>query len=259
MAFKLSGLLLAAGLAASVPALRAQGSPPMLTDDAETTARGHWQINVAAIVQRTPGLTDLEFPSLDLAYGVTDAVELSCQIPWDTERQAGKPAIGGLGATVAQVKWRFFDQGDQGWKLAISPQITFLDPGSHSDRRGLAAADPGFLLPIEIEKNLGPMSLEVEAGPVFAPQGATDLLGVGGGWIAGLALGREVAPGIELGVEAHAQTGPSPTQAEWTVNAGAQIDLSKNYSLLFSLGRDVRNTLSARVSLLSYIGMQWRI
>jgi hypothetical protein len=202
----------------------------------------------------------LEFPYLDLGYSVTDTVELSCQIPWNTERQSGEPAISGLGATVAELKWRFFDQeSDQGWKLATSPQIVFLDPGSHSDRRGLAAADPGLLLPVEIEKHFGRVSVEAEAGPVFAPQGETDLLGVGGGWIAGLAVGREVAPGLELGAEVHAQTGPDSRDAEWTINAGTQIDLSKNYSLLFSIGRDVRNTLSARVSLLSYVGMQVRI
>jgi hypothetical protein len=259
MSSKLYGIMVAAALVASVPGLRAQGSPPMLTDNAETPAQGHWEINMAAIMQRTPGLTDVEFPYLDLGYGVTDSLELSCQIPWNTERQSGRPTTGGLGATVAQFKWRFFDQGDQGWQLSVAPKITFLDPGSNSDRRRLAVRGPGCLLPIEVERHFGPVSLEAEGGPVFAPQGQADLLGVGGGWIAGFALGRQVTRGFELGIELHAQTGPDPKDAEWAINAGTQIDLSKNYTFLFSIGRDVSNTLSARASLLSYIGMQVRI
>ena len=252
-------LLLAVALAAPVAGLRAQGGPPMLTDDPGTPGPGHWELNFSAIVERTPGLTDADLPYLDLNYGIGDRVQLTWQVGWVTLHQAGEPAKSGLGDEVFGLKWRFLDEGDGGWQVSAFPQVTFLAPGSHSDRRGLAAPEPGLLLPVEVERDLGPVSANLEIGRVLAPQGGSDLLGVGGGWIAGLALGRQVGRGLELDAEVHAETGPDARQAEWIAAAGTRLDTSKNTTLLLSIGRDMRNTLSARTSLLAYIGFQVRL
>ena len=240
-------------------AARAQGGPPMLTDDPGTPGAGHWELNFSSIVERTAGSSEVDFPYLDLNYGIGDRVQVTWQITWNAERPSGGPETSGLGASVVGLKWRFIDGGDRSWQISTFPQATFLLPGSDSDRRGLAARDPGLLIPFEIEKDLGLMSANLAVGRVLAPQGRSDLVGVGGGWSAGLALGREFAHGVELDAEIHVQTGPDPRDAEWVTAVGSRIDTSRNTTLLFSVGRDVRNTVSARASLLMYAGLQVRI
>jgi hypothetical protein len=259
MAISVRHVILAVTFAASSAGLLAQGGPPMLTDDTGTPGPGHWELNFSTIVQHAAGTTEWDLPYLDLNYGVGERGQITCQVFWETERPAGGSDESGLGASVLGYKWRFFDQGDKGWQVSTFPQFTFSTPGSDSDRRGLASADPGLLLPIEVERDVGPVSANLEVGRMLGPQGRADQLGVGGGWLAGLALGKTVAPGVELDAELHTQTSSSPSQVEWTLNAGTRIDTSRNTTILFSIGRDVRNTLSPRVSVLSYLGLQVRI
>jgi hypothetical protein len=250
---------MAAFFAGFSAAAHAQGGPPMLTDDPGTPGPGRWELNFSSIIQRGAGSRDVELPYLDLNYGVGDRIQLTWQVYWDSSRPEGGSRENGLGASVAGLKWRFLDSGDGGWQIAIFPQATFLNPGSDSDRRGLASRDPGLLVPFEIEKDLGPVSANLEFGRVLAPQGRADLAGVGGGWIAGLAVGREVARGVECDAEIHVDTGPNPAMAEWIAAAGTRIGTSKDTTVLFSVGRDARNTLSARTSMLLYIGFQVRL
>lgn len=231
----------------------------MLTDDPGTPGPGHWELNFSTIAQREAGTTEWDIPYLDLNHGVGDTGQITCQVFWETQRPPGETAESGIGATVLGYKWRFLDQGDKGWQVSTFPQFTFLTPGSDSDRRGLASPDPGLLLPIEVERDLRLLSANLEVGRILGPQGRADQLGVGGGWLAGLALGKAVAPGVEIDAEVHALTSSDPRQAEWTLNAGTRIDTSKNTTILFSIGRDIRNTLSPRASVLSYLGYQVRI
>jgi hypothetical protein len=231
----------------------------MLTDDPGTPGPGRWELNFSSIVQRTAGETELDLPFLDLNYGVGQTGQVTWQIPWVTDRPSNRPDGEGLGASLVGFKWRFCDEGDKGWQMSTFPQVTFLNPGSGSGRRGLAAEDPGLLLPLEAARDFGPVSANLEAGAVLGPQGRSDELGTGGGWVAGLALGREVRSGVEFDAELHTQTGPDCSRAEWIANFGARIDTSRNTTLLLSIGRDVRNTLSSRVSLLAYVGLQVRI
>jgi hypothetical protein len=259
MAMPIRAALLAAVLLAPARGLWAQGGPPMLTDDPGTPGPGRWELNFSTIFQRTPGVSDIDLPYLDLNYGVGERLQITGQFFWDTERISGGTTVSGVGASVLGVKWRFFDDGDGTLQISTFPQATFLNPGSDVDRRGLASADPGLLLPVELEKDLGPVSADLEFGRLLAPQGRGDLLGVGGGWIAGLALGRDVVHGVELDAEVHVDTGPDSRQAEWVTAVGTRIDTSKNATLLLSIGRDIRNTLSARTTLLVYAGLQVRI
>ena len=117
----------------------------MITDDPGTPGAGHWEINLGWTTKRTPGSTLTGLPELDASYGVGARVELNYQAPWAIAHDdAGTRA--GWGDSTAGVKWRFQggDEDDEGWKAAVFPQVTFLNPGSHSDRRGLADAATTF-------------------------------------------------------------------------------------------------------------------
>lgn len=75
----LGGLLLLLGAA---PSLRAEGSPPLITDDPGTPGDGHWEINIGVSTEKRPGARASELPLLDLNYGVGDRLQLKYEVPY---------------------------------------------------------------------------------------------------------------------------------------------------------------------------------
>jgi len=95
-------LLLPLLLAAAVgmpQASRAQGGPPLVTDDPDTPPDGHWEINLATIGVRSTGEEQLSLPDADINYGWSDHIQLKIDTPWLLSRADGEPAKSGLGAT----------------------------------------------------------------------------------------------------------------------------------------------------------------
>jgi len=245
--------LFAALFASVLPRLAAQGGPPMITDDPGTPGDGHWEINLAWTDERTPGSTEFGLPLLDANYGIGDRLQLNYQAPWTVLRDSGEDTRSGLGDSQLAVKWRFYDAGENGWQASLYPRITFLTPGSNSDRRGLADANTSWLIPFEILKNLGFLSVDADFGRTFSAVPDEE------GWMGGLCVGRDVVKGVELDAEVHATTANRVSRCEIAADAGTRIDLSENTTLLLSIGRDVRDTLGPRSSLLTYCGIQIRM
>ncbi len=98
---------------ASIPAL-AQGGPPLLTDDPGTPGNRNWEINVAYTQDRRPDGNSYAVPILDVNYGAGDRVQLNFQIPYLFSSSNGGPLAGGLGNSLAGVKWRFFQNEGKG-------------------------------------------------------------------------------------------------------------------------------------------------
>jgi hypothetical protein len=232
--------------------LLAQGGPPMITDDPGTPGPGNWEINLAWTDQRTAGSTFFGAPLLDANYGVGDRLQLNYQASWNVAQNAGQPTVSGMSDSQLAVKWRYYDAGEHGLQLSIYPRVTFLNPGSDSDRRGLAGADTTFLMPFEVQRDFSWISLNVDAGYTFSAAKADR------GWTGGVCAGREVAKGWELDAEVHATTDQDAGHAESIANVGTRIDLSAHATLLLAIGRDLRNQLGPSVSLLSYVGIQLR-
>ncbi|MGA3007234.1 MAG: hypothetical protein ABSE59_05015 [Opitutaceae bacterium] len=238
--------------AAGLTRLAAQGSPPMITDDPGTPGNNKWEINLGWTTQLMPGTTEIDLPLLDANYGIGDRFQVTCEIPWAVAKD-NDGSQAGLGDSTVGAKWRFYDAGEHSWQASVFPQLTFLVPGSHSDRRGLADSGTALLLPIEAEKDLGPITVDFDGGHIFSSQAGEDR------WMGGLAFGREVISGWELGIETHLNASNRLDRTEWIVNAGTKIDLSDHLSLMFALGRDLSSNLGPRASLLSYVGVQIRL
>src|ERR1700730_11610703 len=60
----------------------AQGGPPLLTDDPDTPGPGHWEINIAALMEKTRSQRRVEVPRVDLNYGVGRRIQLKFEMPW---------------------------------------------------------------------------------------------------------------------------------------------------------------------------------
>jgi hypothetical protein len=225
----------------------------MITDDPGTPGDRHWEINLAWTDQRTPGSTLVGLPLLDANYGVGDRIQLNYQGSWNMLSDAGDPQKSGMSDSQIAVKWRFYDGGGTGLQVSTYPRYTFLNPDSDSDRRGTADPNATFLLPFEIRRDFGVLALNVEIGHVFSGS-AQDR-----GWIGGVCVGREVSKGWEIDAEIHMSSSGHLERSEALINVGTRYDLSGHSTLLLAVGRDARNSLSPKASLLTFAGVQIRI
>jgi hypothetical protein len=239
-------------LACAARESRAQGGPPMITDDPGTPGNGHVEINLAWTDQRTPGSTLLGLPLLDANYGVGDRIQLNYQASWNILDEAGSPGQSGLSDTQLAVKWRFYDAGESGLQVSTFPRVTFVNPGSDSDRRGTADPNSSFLLPFELRRDLGVISVNVDLGHSFSSSAQNR------GWIGGLCLGHQLTKPWENDLEAHFNGSDGLQRGEVVLNAGSRVDLSDHATLLLAVGRDIHDTLGPRMSLLTFIGIQLR-
>jgi hypothetical protein len=225
----------------------------MITDDPGTPGNGHWEVNTAWTDQRSPGSTLIGVPLLDANYGVGDTLQLNYQASWNVVRGAGNSDKSGFSDSQVALKWRFVDEGESGLQVSTYPRFTFVNPGSDADRRGVTDSDPSFLLPFEVLRNFGPISVNADFG--YAYSSDENLRG----WTGGVCLGREVTKGWELDAEVHASSSDSVDRTEAIVNLGTRVDLARNATLLLAIGRDLHNSLGPKVSLLTYVGIQVRL
>jgi hypothetical protein len=224
----------------------------MITDDPGTPGNGHWEINLAWTEQVSPGSTLVGLPLLDANYGVGDRLQLNYQASWNLLQDSGAATESGMSDSQLAVKWRFLDEGENGLQASMYPRYTFLDPGSHSDRRGTADSTATFLLPFEVLRDFGFISLNADFGYTFSAAGAQR------GWMGGLCVGHDLAKGWEIDAEVHLNSSERLQRTETVANVGTRYDISKNATLLAAIGRDLSNSLAPRISLLTYLGVQLR-
>jgi hypothetical protein len=224
----------------------AQAGPPMATDDPGTPGDGHIEINFAALATRTSGGSTYELPLIDANYGIGDRIQLKLETPYEIDTRAGRR--GGIGSGLLGLKWRFVDNGEDGWNVSTYPQIGFDYPGISSTRNGLAARGTSYFLPIEVQRNFGKLEFGVEGGRWLRPDGDT--------WAGGVVLGTNVSESWEVMAEAHDEKLVGAARDELLVNIGSRVKLSPHFNLLVSAGRDVHNSIGQPADLLLYIGLQ---
>jgi hypothetical protein len=238
---------------AGVSRMAAQGGPPMLTDDPGTPGPNKWEINVGWTTQEYPGLTETGAPQLDVNYGLGDRIELTYFATYTDDRGDGGASRWGMSDSELAVKWRFYDGGDHGLQVSVYPEAVFLTPGSRSDRRGIADGNTGYVLPFQFQRNFKWLSVNVDCGHTFGT--GTD----GDGWFGGICVGREVRKGWEIDAEVHVNADEGVGHTESVGNVATRIDLFERCTLMLLLGRDLKNQLGPRASLLSYVGIQLRL
>lgn len=244
----LCGLLLVLGAS---PGLRAEGSPPLITDDPGTPGDGHWEINLGVSTERRPGARLAELPLLDLNYGVGDRLQLNYEVPYLRRSADGSPGVSGPGNSAAGVKWRFRDAGGEGLSVSVYPKVEFNNPGSSSADRGLVDSGPAFRLPFQFAREVGPCTVITQIGREFRSGGDSWLYGIS----AGCRAGRNVECAIELAGGAHSGL----HRSQLTANFGVAVDLSGRTSVLCSVGRELHNHDEPRATLIGYLGVQWRL
>ena len=235
-------------LFALVPAgVRAQGGPPLLTDDPDTPGPGYWEINLSTLFEKSRRERRFEVPRLDLNYGVGRRIQLKYEMPWVGVHPAGQPTRSGAGNSVAGLKWRFL--GEEGKKLAWSvyPQLEFNTDHS-SVAKGLVEGGRQLLLPTEVTLELAHLEINGEIGRSFVEHGED-------GWIYGVSTEAGVTRRLELLGELHGERrGAEPT--ELIVNVGGRQKLTRRLILMLAVGRAVHGVPAERPRLLLYAGLQ---
>jgi hypothetical protein len=232
-----------------VPAF-AQGGPPLLTDDPDTPGPGHWEINVAALREKTHSERRVEVPRVDLNYGVGRRIQLKFEMPWVALRNEAQRTETGAGDATVGVKWRFI--GQEGEKIAwsIYPQLDFST--SHSSvSDSIGKEGRRFLMPTEITVEIFRLEINGEVGRTFVENGP-------GSWIFGVSSEGHVLPRLELLAELH---GERPTEASTALIAvgGGRLKLTSTMIVLMAIGRTVRSLPDEGPRTYAYAGLQLNV
>jgi hypothetical protein len=228
--------------------VRAQGGPPMITDDPGTPGNGHFEINIAATLARLPHEQSWGLPALDLNYGLGERIQLTLQTSLVVLKRRDQGAIGGLGQAEAAVKWRFLDEDTNGFSVSTFPRIIFNVLQS-SVRRGLADDGTRVQFPVQIARKFGAVDFDFEFGPRLGTIGRSE-------WLYGIVGGTEVTKTTELMAELHGTSRTNFTRDLLTVNVGIRQKLSDWCTLIASVGHDVRSPDDEPLALIAYCGAQ---
>ena len=231
---------------------QAEGGPPMVTDDPGTPGDGHWEINVAWTFERARGSTASDAPLVDANYGVGDRIQLKYEVPWIVINDSSAASRSGVGDSLIGVKWRFFDDGPSGWQISTYPQLSFRTSGEAQASGGVDDTGTLVIVPIEIERSFGWLSLNLDAGRVRIAHGADQSF-------VGLAAGHEIDERLEVMAEIHSERADHNDRMDALANVGVRWKLMDHGTLLVSLGRYLRDDFGTQRSAVGYVGWQFTL
>ena len=226
---------------------RAQGGPPMITDDTETVPKGHWEINSAFTIERGSDGRLFGTPLLDINYGLNERVQLKVEIPWLVLHQNGQRSAQGLGNMNVGVRWRFRDEREH-HRIALSIYPAFeFNTLSAARRRGIVEKGPEFLMPLQWQTTVGKFGIGGDVGYRFK-RGRDEA-------IYGFIVGRELNERVEVMGEIHgAGQRQALSDSEIVYNFGSRVKLAPHAVLQLSAGKSVRRNFDPRF--IGYAGIQ---
>jgi hypothetical protein len=229
-------------------AARAQAGPPFLTNDPGTPGNANWEINLASMQTLTHGVASYQVPQIDLNFGVGDRVQLTYEVPYILQTGTDKSLENGWGNGFPGVKWRFLDQGEDGWQMSVFPQVeTAASPLARD--KGIAAAGPRYLLPVEITRNLGPVDVDAEVGYYVAGHGPKER-------IIGFVAGHAFSERLELDAEVYDDRPYDTGSRSTTLDVGGRYKLRGGIIALFMAGRSLNASQSGQPQFIGYFGIQ---
>jgi hypothetical protein len=218
------------------PAAPALAAGPFLTDNAETLAAGHWQVDLFSIGTAMRGATTGLGPELEADYGATSNVQLHVIAPFGYRAGPGKTLGFGYGDTEFGIKARLPDAADADWlpQVALYPLVE-LPTGNQP--LGLSTGHDRVFLPLWLSKDIGPWTVFGGGGYWINPgAGRQDW------WFAGAGLDRRITAQLSLGAELFNETANLAGGKDATgFDLGATYDLSETWHVLAAIGSGLRN------------------
>ena len=185
---------------------------PFYTDDAETTAKGKFHLEVS---NQYDWLQQSSFPGrrqnttvFTLNYGLTDRIELGVNAPFikiynDRPSMLGNPS--GIGDTQFGAKVRLFEERE-GSKLPSATVVFYVEAPTGSARQQIGSGLVDYYLYGVLQKSLTKRTTgRLNGGIVFAGNSSTGLIGIsaarGQVFTGNGSLVRNFTPRLRLGAE----------------------------------------------------------
>jgi hypothetical protein len=241
-------LLLFIGSALCPSIAGAQAGPPFLTNDPGTPGNLQWEINLGVMPTFARGVADYQLPQIDINFGVGERVQLTYEVPYVIQTSSGQGQRSAWGNGFPGVKWRFLDQGEDGWQASIFPQVETAASAA-AQRSGLASFGPRLLLPLEVEHRIGPVDVDAEIGYFPPRHGQSEQ-------ILGLAVGHAFTARLELDAEAYDDRVSGTQRRNTTLDLGGRYHFNDDLIALFMAGHGLNGSADGQIEFMGYLGLQ---
>jgi len=225
-----------------------QAGPPFLTNDPGTPGNANWEINLGSAQAIARGVSAYQVPQIDLNFGLGERIQLTYEIPYVLQTASGQPVESGWGNAYPGIKWRFLDQGEDGWQMSTFPQVETAASRLAREKE-IAVAGPRYLLPIEISRKIGPRDFDLEAGYYFPGHGPKER-------IIGVVVGHEVSARLELDTELYDDRAYDALPNSITLDIGGRYKLTQGVIALFMAGRSINGLAAGQPEFMGYFGIQ---
>jgi hypothetical protein len=232
----------------------AAAGPPFLTNDPGTPGDANWELNLGALQTNQRSGQTRQFPQFDANYGLGETVQLTFEVPYVFASSGSGPQHSGWSNANPGLKWRFLDQGEDGWQASVFPQVETWS-STWAQQRGIAAPGPRLLLPLEVAHKAGALDVDFEAGYFLPEHGPASGHGARER-ILGIVVGQPVSERLELDAEIYDDRAMGTAPRFTILDCGGRYKLTRSFIALVMAGRSVSGMAGEAPGFMGYIGLQ---
>lgn len=235
----------------TLQAAPAWAAHPLLTEDPGTQGQGHTELELGfAADQGDPTFNGRGLLlSPQVSYGLAETVDFIVQGFWQSQSPVGAPAGRGIGNSLLDLKWRFYES-DGPLALAVRAGV---DLPTGDDSIGIGGGQPGAHVLAVAGWKYPDFTVVANAGYALVRQpGIRRSIG-----FFSVAVTTPEGLPVRTFVEAATYSNSDPTNAKWPALARTGIIFSVHDALDLDVGLQSRlNSSATRVSFL--VGATWR-
>lgn len=224
--------LIALALFALSLAAPAQAGPPFITDDPGTAERGSFEFRIGAGYEAAKGDDALTAPELELAYGLTERIELAIGTEIGHALRQGAADSTGFGDLALGAKIRLIDQA-QGAPFSLTTAPSISAP-TGSESKGFSDGEWAGRLPLILGYEGDGWSVAAEAG--WSKR--FDDSGRDGETIdTGFLIQRQMTERLNLGAEINGEHERARGgHSAWIATVGVIYDLTDSVAIMGNVG-----------------------
>lgn len=207
-------------------------TPLAWVDDASVLAPGMVAVSISAMRWQGSGLSEVNAPIIDGAFGLMPRLQLSASIPRVLGSADPVGAQGGVGTSFFSAKIAVYEMPERAFKIAVAPTLQLLG-GGVVESLGVAQSRVRWGLPVSAELSRGTTRI-YGGGGYFSP----------GLWFGGAAVGFSLNPktNASIGVSrawraTETLDVPMSERDRKELSAGASYAVRTAISLFGSIGR----------------------
>ena len=237
-------VIAACALLAGTPPCAA--GPPFLTDDPAPVDFGHNEFYVFGTLDNAGGTSAIAAPAIEYNRGIAPETQFHVVVPMAWDLPAHGNVATGIGDIELGIKYRFVNATASGLQAGFFPMVEIA---TGSARRGLGNGSTWYRLPLWVQKSEGAWTFDAGGGVIVNPAA-----GMNNATFGGALTQYTFSPRWTLGAEVFRQNALAADQPGYTLlNAGGYLNVSQNFSVLFSAGASAAGAHHT----VAYLGLYW--